>query len=160
MRTFSSTDIEKITGLKSNTLHYYIQRGIIYPDVREAEGRGTRRVYSAKNLLEAFILKFLMDLGLPRKAIQSFFESARAGYGEGLFDPHALSDRARTVILFYPSLSEDPAFRVLELDSGRSGDDLADRPGYILINVSWIAENLVGPRLDTNTRHQDDTLLP
>jgi|GEM_PF-6502832 len=154
MRTFTSIDIEKITGLKSNTLHYYIQRGILTPDVREAQGRGTRREYSPKNLMQAFVLKFLMDLGLPRMAIREFFQSARELYGDELFLPGALAGRTQKAILFYPALSDETGFRVVELGPGRSATDLTDRPGFILINVSWIAENLARPRLE-ETKNKD-----
>jgi DNA-binding transcriptional MerR regulator len=65
MRQFTTKTIEEATGLKRNTLHYYIEAGAIVPE-DPGRGRGTRRVLSRKNFIEAAILKRLLDLGLTK----------------------------------------------------------------------------------------------
>ena len=149
INAFLTATVERITGLKGNTLHSYIQRGAIVPEVRDAEGRGSRRLFSARNLVEAFVLKWLMDLGLPRNAILAFFENARRGYGPDCFDPRTVQERSRVTILFYPSSRGETAFRILEGEAGEGGrlQVLDDGPGWIVINLSWIVTHLVLPRL-------------
>ncbi len=151
MRSFSSPDIEHITGLKTNTLHYYLQRGAFTPDVQPAKGRGSHRRFSARNLLEACLLKFLMDLGLPRRFILDFFDGIHETYRSGVLDPEAIaSSSGEMIIIFYPGMGDKPFFRILTLNesSGDIGTPLLDRPGAMLVNVSWIVRHLVVPRME------------
>ena len=72
-KTFTTREIEKSTGLKVNTLHYYVQAGAF--NLQDpGGGRGTRRLLSERNFIEAVILKRLIELGLSKKIIVGLFK--------------------------------------------------------------------------------------
>jgi len=152
MTSFTSVQLEKITGLKANTLHFYIQGGAITPGIQASEGRGRPRLFSPTDLVEVFVLKWLMDLGLPRKFIFSFFRELRAGYGEDCMNPEKIASGqyGEVMVVLYPSAS-GADFRLVSFDRSQkeSLHRLFQRPGCMLINLSWIVAHLVTPKLDS-----------
>jgi hypothetical protein len=75
---FTTKEICGKVGIKSNTLHYYIEAGAIIPDVDESQGRGTQRLFSAVNLIEVAMVKRLISFGLLKKSIVLMLKSIRA----------------------------------------------------------------------------------
>lgn len=72
-KTFTTNKIEESIGLKANTLHYYIEAGAF--DLQDpGAGRGTRRLLSERNFIEAVILKRLLEMGFSKKIIVRFFK--------------------------------------------------------------------------------------
>lgn len=71
--SYTSKQIEQITGLKSRTQHVYVEAGILAPCIQGASGTGTVRLYSKANLIEAKLISYLIELGFPKRLISSFF---------------------------------------------------------------------------------------
>ena len=65
---FTTKEVSEKTGIKANTLHYYIKAGAIKPEI-EGNGRGTVRMFSRTNVIEAAIIKALINFGLSKKRI-------------------------------------------------------------------------------------------
>ena len=76
-KEFTSKMIEETTGMKVNTLHYYIQSGVIIPDIDRGEGTGKSRIFSKTNCLEAIIINKLMKCGIPKRTIIKVFKKIR-----------------------------------------------------------------------------------
>jgi len=77
MNNFTSRYVADEFKIKLNTLHYYVEAGVIEP-ANPGSGTGTKRFYSPKNLLEILILKYLLDLGFQKKNIIKFFNGLKS----------------------------------------------------------------------------------
>ncbi|MFZ7124748.1 MAG: MerR family transcriptional regulator [Desulfobacterales bacterium] len=73
----TSKQIESITGLKANTLHYYVQAGAVTPDIDGGDGRGTRRLFSGTNLVEVVIINRLIEMGVAKQRILECLKGIR-----------------------------------------------------------------------------------
>lgn len=59
------TEAARLLGEPQHRLIYLCEKGVIQPDLQEAEGRGSSRRFSARNLLEFGVALRLRVLGLP-----------------------------------------------------------------------------------------------
>lgn len=98
--SFTSKQLEELTKLKVRTQHVYVEAGIITPDVQEASGTGTVRYYSATNLMEAEIISYFIDFGLPKRTIASFFSSIKKRKDRPKLDPFAILKCDGEITLF------------------------------------------------------------
>lgn len=58
---FTKKQIAETAGLTPRQVQFYVEEGIITPDVDSGRGRGNVRKYSRKNLLEFMLVKTLSD---------------------------------------------------------------------------------------------------
>lgn len=70
-----------IVGISYRQLDYWARTGLVSPEVREAKGSGTQRLYSFRDLVHLRVIKSLLDAGvaLPkiRKAIRYIADELR-----------------------------------------------------------------------------------
>ena len=66
---FLAKDVEKITGVRRNRLEQWLSRGFISPSIQEAEGPGTRNVWSRNDLYTIAIFKKVTESGLSREIV-------------------------------------------------------------------------------------------
>ena len=63
-----------IVGISYRQLYYWARTGLVRPELREAQGSGTQRLYSFRDLVHLRVIRSLLDAGvaLPkiRKAIR------------------------------------------------------------------------------------------
>src|SRR5919197_5320024 len=68
-------DVTKIVGISYRQLDYWARTGLVRPSVQDAQGSGTQRLYSFRDLALLKIIKKLLDTGVSlqqvRKAIQT-----------------------------------------------------------------------------------------
>ena len=86
----TSKKIEALVGLKANTLHYYIEAGVIFPDIDPGSGTGTVRLFSATNLIEAEILQQLIRFQLPKRVIVDVFRKIKVAGERDQLDPRVI----------------------------------------------------------------------
>jgi DNA-binding transcriptional MerR regulator len=102
IKNLNSKQIEVYSGLKANTLHYYIQAGAIEPDVAAGQGTGTQRLFSVANLFEATLISRLINLGMPRRAIVAFMKDIRGNNERERMDPEKiLASKYVELLIFY-----------------------------------------------------------
>jgi len=63
--------------VKPSLIQFYTDQGIIIPGINAPTGRGTRRIYSKRNLLEILIAKRFIEHGLSVKKVKNIFFSTR-----------------------------------------------------------------------------------
>jgi len=68
-KTFSSSEIQKIAKITKMQAIHWTQTGIITP-LEDARGRGSRRLYSWKNLIEIMICRELNSLSVERSIME------------------------------------------------------------------------------------------
>jgi DNA-binding transcriptional MerR regulator len=70
-----------IVGISYRQLDYWARTGLVRPELKEAQGSGTQRLYSFTDLVQLRIIKSLLDAGvaLPkiRKAIRFVVDELR-----------------------------------------------------------------------------------
>ena len=59
------TEAAQLLGEPQHRLIYLCEKGVVAPDVQDAEGRGSSRRFSARNLLEFGVALRLRTLGIP-----------------------------------------------------------------------------------------------
>ena len=77
MTSFIKKDIMEILGLNRATVELYTEKELVIPEVENPTGRGTKRRYSARNLIEFAVIRELVAAGVPHKQIKRVFDEAR-----------------------------------------------------------------------------------
>jgi DNA-binding transcriptional MerR regulator len=69
----------KIVGITYRQLDYWARTGLLRPSLADAQGSGTQRLYSYRDVLELKVIKRLLDAGVnlrhTRRAIECLRES-------------------------------------------------------------------------------------
>lgn len=72
---FYASDVEKICSVRRTRLHAWIERGWLTPSIHKGVGSGSRNIYNRFDLYNIEMFKNLVNQGLPRKMIASYFQS-------------------------------------------------------------------------------------
>jgi DNA-binding transcriptional MerR regulator len=63
------SEAARLLGKPQHRLIYLCEKGVVQPDLQDAEGRGSSRRFSARNLLEFGVALRLRELGIPASVI-------------------------------------------------------------------------------------------
>lgn len=74
---FSGTRAADIVGITYRQLDYWARTELVRPSLADAQGSGSRRLYSFRDLLELKVIKNLLDNGFDLKKVRSVFEYLR-----------------------------------------------------------------------------------
>ncbi len=77
-RSYSMTDAARILAEPAHRLIYLCEQGVVVPDVQESEGRGTSRLFSARNLFDFAVALRLRDASLPVGAVRAVLRLLRS----------------------------------------------------------------------------------
>jgi len=66
-RTFTASEVEKITGVKRTRLQQWLEKNYIVPSVHVADGYGTRNIYSIGDVYRIEAFKRMVEGGLLRE---------------------------------------------------------------------------------------------
>jgi len=72
------TEAARLVGQPQHRLIYLCEKRVVQPDVQDAEGRGSSRRFSARNLLEFAVALRLRDLEIPAALIGAVLHVLRA----------------------------------------------------------------------------------
>src|SRR2546429_9141806 len=73
----------KIVGITYRQLDYWARTGLVRPSVMDANGSGTQRLYSYRDLVELKVIKQMLDAGLSLQSALKAVVSLRE-FDEGL----------------------------------------------------------------------------
>lgn len=76
-RTYSKKEIVQKTGLRSRTVQYLKDLGVVEPDIHDPRYRGGKPVYSHENLIECMMVRLWQEQNYPMTAIQGAMEVVR-----------------------------------------------------------------------------------
>ena len=77
---FYASDVEKICSVKRTRLHSWIERGWLTPSVQKGAGSGSRNIFTRMDLYYIAMFKNLINQGLSRTKIASYFQSIADTY--------------------------------------------------------------------------------
>jgi DNA-binding transcriptional MerR regulator len=75
---FSGTRTAQIVGISYRQLDYWARTDLIRPSLADANGSGSRRRYSYRDLLELKVIKNLLDAGIKLESVRVVFDFLRA----------------------------------------------------------------------------------
>src|SRR6478736_4867284 len=73
----------KVVGITYRQLDYWARTGLVRPSVMDANGSGTQRLYSFRDLIELKVIKQMLDAGIFLQSARKAVESLRE-FDEGL----------------------------------------------------------------------------
>jgi len=79
---FSGKRAAEIVGITYRQLDYWARTDLIRPSLADAQGSGSRRKYSYRNLLELKVIKTLLDAGIKLESVRGAFKYLRENLGE------------------------------------------------------------------------------
>ena len=80
-KTFSLSDVARRLGVPQHRLIHLCEKGVVVPDVHDATGRGSSRIFSSRNVLELAVALRLREMMLPVTATGAVVHVLRA-FGE------------------------------------------------------------------------------
>jgi DNA-binding transcriptional MerR regulator len=81
---FSGKRAAEIVDISYRQLDYWARTDLIRPSVADAQGSGSRRRYSYRDLIELRLVKTLLDHGIRLESIRAAFDYLRAELGEDI----------------------------------------------------------------------------
>lgn len=70
MSGFSADVARRVVGISYRQLDYWDKTGLLRPSIRQARGKGSRRVYSFEDLVELKVIARLLALGISLPAVR------------------------------------------------------------------------------------------
>ena len=90
----------KIVGITYRQLDYWARTDLVRPSVCDANGSGTQRLYSYRDLVELKVIKRLLDAKISLQAARTAIEYLREQLGADLASAHlVLEDGGNRVLL-------------------------------------------------------------
>ncbi len=84
VESFSGKKAADVVGISYRQLDYWARTDLIRPSLADAQGSGSRRRYSYRDLLELKLVKTLLDDGIKLESIREAFGYLRDRLGEDL----------------------------------------------------------------------------
>jgi DNA-binding transcriptional MerR regulator len=137
---YSGSQAASIVGISYRQLDYWTRTDLVRPGVSEAQGSGSRRFFSYRNLLELRMVKSLLDAGIRLEAIREVFRFLRSNSDEEISSAHLVISGSSVVLC--------------------RGEDLVDvvRNGQGVLNLlplAQVKEQVDGRLVDVFTRPSD-----
>jgi Predicted transcriptional regulators len=140
----------RAAGITYRQLDYWARTGLVVPEVRTAEGSGTQRLYSFRDLLMLKVIKRLIDAGISLQQIRTAVDHLRARGVDDLTEVTLLSDG----VSVYECTSDDQVIDLLKGGQGMFGIAL----GGVWRDIEGSLHELPAERADEPAPQADDEL--
>jgi len=87
MQSYSRKEVAKILKITDRTVWFYTEQGCVKPEIDNPKGKGTTRLYSAKNIMEIAVARKLAEHGLKLEVIRQIMNMPRILAARDNFDP-------------------------------------------------------------------------
>ncbi|MDZ7677323.1 MAG: MerR family transcriptional regulator [Acidimicrobiales bacterium] len=81
---FSGRKAAEVVGITYRQLDYWARTDLVRPSLADANGSGSRRQYSYRDLLELKVIKSLLDAGIRLESVREAFTFLREHLGEDI----------------------------------------------------------------------------
>jgi DNA-binding transcriptional MerR regulator len=95
---FSGTRTAEIVGITYRQLDYWARTDLVRPSMADAQGSGSRRKYSYRDLLELKIIKQLLDAGIKLETVRDVFANLREHVGADITSANIVIDGSTAVL--------------------------------------------------------------
>ncbi len=139
---YSGRKTAEIVGISYRQLDYWARTDLLRPSLADANGSGSRRRYSYRDLLELKVIKSLLDSGIKLESVREVFDFLREQLGEDVATANLVINGKRSVLV-------------------RSGDELIDvlQHGQGVLNVlplAGVKEELDAAIVELRPTRDDD----
>ncbi len=111
-----------IVGISYRQLDYWARTDLLRPSIADAQGSGSQRRYSYRDLLELRVIKNLLDAGISLRSARKAIEYLRTHVGADIASANLVLDGATSVLV-------------------RTGEEIVDllRQGQGVLNIVPLA---------------------
>jgi len=102
---FTAAAARRIVGVSQRKLDYWDERGLVIPSIRKADGKGSDRRYSFRDLVKLSVVKRLRDAGLSLGKIDAAIKILRRRRGGDPLADQCLITDGKTVHV----MTDDPS---------------------------------------------------
>jgi DNA-binding transcriptional MerR regulator len=95
---FRGPQVCQLVGISYRQLDYWARTGLLRPSLAEAQGSGTKRRYSYRDLLELKVIKRLLDAGVSLQAARRAVGCLREDLGADLVAANLVLSDTTTVL--------------------------------------------------------------
>jgi DNA-binding transcriptional MerR regulator len=95
---YSGTRTAQIVGISYRQLDYWARTDLVRPSMADAQGSGSRRSYSYRDLLELKMIKNLLDAGLKLESVRDVFSYLREHLDVDIAAAHLVIDGSQVVL--------------------------------------------------------------
>lgn len=81
MQGFTAGEASKLTGIPYDRLDYWARSGFLKPGITGAKGKGSRRLYSFRDLVALRTAKELREMGVPLQTLRKVMGYLRRAKG-------------------------------------------------------------------------------
>jgi len=115
---YSGKKAAEIVGITYRQLDYWARTDLVRPSLADANGSGTRRRYSYRDLLELKVVKSLLDAGIRLELVRDVFSYLRDQLEEDVTTANLVINGSTSVVV-------------------RSGDEMVDliQQGQGVLNI-------------------------
>ncbi len=96
---FSGKRTAEIVDITYRQLDYWARTDLVRPTMAEAQGSGSRRLYSYRDLLELKVIKSLLDSGIRLEQVRKVFAYMRNQLGEDVASANLVIDGSNSVLV-------------------------------------------------------------
>jgi DNA-binding transcriptional MerR regulator len=95
---YSGTRTAQIVGISYRQLDYWARTDLVRPSMADAQGSGSRRSYSYRDLLELKMIKKLLDAGQKLESVREVFTYLREHLDVDIAAAHLVIDGNQVVL--------------------------------------------------------------
>ena len=77
MKEYTKKEIAEILNKRVRTITFWTDSGLVVPEIQPSDGKGVRRRFSERNLIEFAMISIMVDMKLNLKAIKHIFKTLR-----------------------------------------------------------------------------------
>jgi DNA-binding transcriptional MerR regulator len=96
---YSGRRAAEIVGISYRQLDYWARTDLVRPSVTDAQGSGSRREYSYRDLLELKVIKTLLDSGIKLESVRQVFTYLREQLGEDISAANLVISGKKSVLV-------------------------------------------------------------
>lgn len=125
MRGYSRKEVGARLRITDRTVWFYTEQGIVTPEISNPKGKGTTRLYSARNIMEIAVARALADHGLKLELVREILRMGRPIRSKDGFNPwnpeqNVEAQGDRFFLLIYDPTSERPAVVSTRVKAGEN----------------------------------------
>jgi DNA-binding transcriptional MerR regulator len=95
---FGVAAVLRLTKVSYRNLDYWARTGLVRSSIRQAAGKGTRRVYAFEDLVALRVVKRLRDVGVPLQSIRRAVRYLQAHAGQPLASLSLVADGKKILV--------------------------------------------------------------
>ncbi len=96
---YSGKRTAEIVGITYRQLDYWARTDLVRPSLQSAQGSGSRRLYSYRDLLELKVIKSLLDAGIKLESVREVFNYLRDNLGEDVASVNLVISGSKSVLV-------------------------------------------------------------